>query len=482
MLVVISDLHLVDGTAGGNNLHLRAFEQVFLCDIQSLVTDNKAEEVKIVLLGDTIDLLRSAKWFKDGFPEADRPWGQNGLDDLNKLELPRGYNSSSNMSNTEHKCMEILLEIIKQNYKIFKFFRNIKRVFPTVKENKVELIYVPGNHDRLVNCYPSLRKKVAQVLGLTIGGTAVTTGRNRNWDWCFLDHFNAEKYGVFAHHGHKYDKWNYGGSHDEVPIGDVITTEIVARIPRVFCDEMKTGLLDMDFAGPEDRLATEEKIDAEIAVLTEEIDNIRPWTSIFLYLRRKSRKFKNFEKHGQGYSQALNRTLCKVFSDFWKIPFVKNWTKQPHNLGIVCCGLLEVAGEWIASWRGLVPDPYKDRYAKDAQRDHNESKQSNNAPFVLYGHTHTPVQVPLCHDRTKSDPDSIYINTGTWRPRIIQTADGQEYVNLKTMTFVVFYGPEEDCLDKKDGTRSFDVWTGWQSKQCRDAACLLSMASGRATF
>jgi len=51
-----------------------------------------------------------------------------------------------------------------------------------------------------------------------------------------LDYGN--KYGVLARHGHEYDVWNYEGSDNfndsdyaQVPIGDLITTEIAARLP-----------------------------------------------------------------------------------------------------------------------------------------------------------------------------------------------------------------------------------------------------------
>jgi hypothetical protein len=40
MLVVISDIHFVDGTAGEHNLHYSAFQSVFLSDIATLTKDN----------------------------------------------------------------------------------------------------------------------------------------------------------------------------------------------------------------------------------------------------------------------------------------------------------------------------------------------------------------------------------------------------------------------------------------------------------
>jgi UDP-2,3-diacylglucosamine pyrophosphatase LpxH len=76
MLVFISDLHFVDGTAGEHNLSPQAFEYFFE-DLVSIAgkPSNKIKEIKIVLLGDIFDLLRTEKWFL--FDENQRPWGND---------------------------------------------------------------------------------------------------------------------------------------------------------------------------------------------------------------------------------------------------------------------------------------------------------------------------------------------------------------------------------------------------------------------
>ena len=80
MLVAISDIHFVDGTAGEHNLPFSAFDNVFLLDVCALASEKEAKEVKVLLLGDIVDLIRSTKWF-DLKPE-DRPWGKRGLSDI----------------------------------------------------------------------------------------------------------------------------------------------------------------------------------------------------------------------------------------------------------------------------------------------------------------------------------------------------------------------------------------------------------------
>src|SRR4030042_1060900 len=74
MLVFISDLHFVDGSAGEHNLSHRAFEYFFE-DVAAIAAkpSNNIKEIKIVLLGDIFDLLRTESWFD--YPVDERPWG-----------------------------------------------------------------------------------------------------------------------------------------------------------------------------------------------------------------------------------------------------------------------------------------------------------------------------------------------------------------------------------------------------------------------
>jgi UDP-2,3-diacylglucosamine pyrophosphatase LpxH len=462
MLVVISDLHLVDNTGGGRNLPKEAFREVFFCDIKSLAQDNNATEIKIVLLGDTIDLLRTAKWFD--VAREDRPWGRNGLEDLNQdNRAAKNAGEERKSSKTEDVCLEILQKIIDENRPIFGFFRNIKYCFgPLISKEKVELIYVPGNHDRLINCYPSLKKKIVEVLDPTINETTVEGDYKNGGDWSFRECYISEKYGILARHGHQFDRWNYEGSCYQVPIGDVITTEIAARIPYEFKKEIKAKLRQIGFASPQER----DDVDKEIEALTEEIDNIRPWSSLIPYLWRKSFTFSKFGKHGRNYLLILHKAIWRAVFSFFMIRFTWKWQFHLRSVRTILSGLWGALCQISQTLQKTIPDPCRDPFAKDAQSDCNTS--NFKTPFILYGHTHSPAEIPLNRDPDRTDPDSIYVNTGTWRPRIIRTADRKEYTTLKTMTYVVFYGPKEDSWHRKPGTRSFDVWTGWESKQLDD--------------
>src|SRR5580704_4248084 len=80
MLVIISDLHLTDGTSGETIRAgaFRAFRESLreLAYDASLRSDSKyvpVEGIDIVLLGDILDIIRSTKWCSA--PVEVRPWG-----------------------------------------------------------------------------------------------------------------------------------------------------------------------------------------------------------------------------------------------------------------------------------------------------------------------------------------------------------------------------------------------------------------------
>lgn len=246
MLIAISDIHFVDGTAGEHNLPFSAFESVFLSDIASLAKEKDAKEVKLLLLGDIIDLIRTTKWLYTD--EQDRPWGERGLRDIP---------TQRKKSMTEKRCLEILGRIPKKslredepprslstdtilhkNWRTFKLFREFGQHLALLcgKKVPVEIIFIPGNHDRLCNLYPTVRNTVREILGLTVNRKTVEGDLRQQWWYKYS--CKDEDHGVYARHGHQYDVWNFGGRNDfgrdghlKTPIGDVFATEFAVKIP-----------------------------------------------------------------------------------------------------------------------------------------------------------------------------------------------------------------------------------------------------------
>jgi len=473
MLVIVSDLHFVDETAGKHNLPSDAFTSVLLEDLASFVkdSDKNIQEIKLLLLGDIFDIIRSQQWLDEGFPLEDRPWGSNGLKDVPN---PRSG------SITEQMCLRILgqladgsksstgqVNILHKNWEALALFRNFGsriREASNKTDLKVELDYLPGNHDRIVNLYPSLRAEVRQILGLE--------GGDRPFSHCF----ECNSYGVFAMHGHERDKQNFGGldlkeeDYLAVPIGEVLTTEFAAKIPW----KLATKLKEKRFA----KIDQQDK-DGLIARL-KDIDNIRPMNMVLEYVNHRSKGVSS-----EPLAAAIHESVREVLQDLSEMDF-----SQIGNLGLkvkIAKDLLSWCARWspyfLARWlneiiadlllnQRLLPawlacesknlNPTSDALAQGAIKEtHLENPHIYS---VVYGHTHIPVEVPLA---PREGREVFYINTGSWRPYMVQTIPHRHnsaFVEVKNLTYAIFYNEAEDSCKKRKQTKSFELWTGFKKK------------------
>jgi len=477
MLIAISDIHFVDGTAGEHNLPFSAFDSVFLSDIASLAKDKEAKEVKLLLLGDIVDVIRSTQWF-DVDPE-DRPWGTRGLRDI---PLPR------KRSATEKQCLKILGRvtqkslgreeppdslpsetILYKNWKTFKLLRGLEEHLAERCRRRVpaQIIYVPGNHDRLCNLYPSVRDALRDMLGLSV--THDTVDGNPDGEWWYRYSYRDSDHGVSAMHGHQHDVWNFGGGNDrsrdghlQVPIGDVFTTEFAVKIPWMLNSLRKKY--------PE--------ITKELVEGTKDIDNVRPLSSVMEWIYYRLKK-----KDRGTIREALDEAFGRVIKELLDNKVVSQW-RSPHTR---IDEVLRLASSRWLRWlpKGLVDaldtedllplvmgmtggpdDPEKDPYTIGAYSE-GIWRENRDIQFILYGHTHMPVQRAM---DGQGGREVFYINTGTWRTRIYKTIGldkAPDFLDLKQMTYTIIYRKDEDTKGKKPETRSFDIWTGAKKKQYR---------------
>ena len=476
MLIVISDIHFTDGTVGEHNLQYSAFESVFMLDVATLAKNKKAKEVKILLLGDIVDVLRSSQWFD--IDPADRPWGANGLSDI-PIPKPK--------SRTEKKALDILGQvkngdldsdnqpkglptntILHKNWRTFRLFRTVRDHLAGRHgvDVPVEIIFIPGNHDRMCNLYPSLKTEIRKFLGVTLksAGSPAIEG-NADGEWRYRNDFTDEAYGVYARHGHQYDRWNYGGNrqfdrvgHLKVPIGDIATTEFVVKIPWKL----------------ESLRAKHPAVTPELIESVKGIDNVRPINRVmeWLYYRIK-------DDSGE-IRKALEETFDEVVKELLDIELVQQWRSPETHVDEALRALSSRWLKWIP--KGLVDLLDAEdilpmfiggsRHSLDLDRDpytigaYNERiwRANPKIRFILYGHTHTPLQRPL---DVLEDREILYLNSGTWRPRMVKTVgldEAPDFVGMKQMTYSIFYREDEDVRDKKPGTVSFEVWTGAKKK------------------
>lgn len=429
MLVIVSDLHFRDGTAGEHNVSTRAFEG-FLEGLATAARSAQAREVKILFLGDIFDLLRTELWFD--VPEEERPWG---LPDVASDAL-------------ERHAARILDAILAHpiNRETFALLgSSLKERFPLFPVEP-ERIYIPGNHDRLCAQFPSLLRKAQQALG-----TAPSP---------VLHAYRDLSYGVLARHGHERDVFNYEGSgalsdedYAQVPIGDVVATELVARLPYTIMRHSKIRSL------PE---ATQEALRRNL----QQIENVRPLHATLHWL------FYQIQRH-EWLRDVVEDAVDEVVARFNALPFVRDWYRRhdrwPNPLDEAdqiqavlflldkfrvtrMGGLLALA----EALKGIRPRPAEEAARKEL------AEAGPDVYYLVYGHTHQPTQVPMQIAQTADGKpmERVYLNTGCWGTRHVEAADGG-FVSWKQMAYVIFHTEDEDLPpgEERRGFPSFETWS-----------------------
>ncbi len=474
MLVVISDLHFVDETAGKHNFSSAAFTNVFYPHLLSVVRAKDAREVKLVLLGDTFDFLHTEQWFEE-LPE-DRPWGANGLADI---PVPRAG------SRTCSRTLKILGQlprdlrresvpedtILYRNWESLEFIRTLSdRLREDLGHDlEIKTVYLPGNHDRIVNLYPELRSEVARITGATVAPGTVQG--DPDGEWWFLNELCDTEYGVLARHGHQFDVWNYGGgerltreAHLEVPIGDVLGVEFGAKLPHELAKYR----------------AEHPAIDDQVMEQMEAIALVRPFTHALQWLTYQIKSEERADVRG-----PLSASLKTIIRDILDIRFVQTWrnpnTRMDEGLRAVSNRLIR----WIPKGlltrlraEDLLPffagvgsnpvDPDQDLHLRAAFAERSW-RVDPSIHYVVYGHTHFPLQRPL---DGAGGHEVMYVNTGTWRDCIYKTVGLDprvEFMRFGRITYTFFYRGDEDLGAKAPGVVSFETWVGLKKAMGREA-------------
>ena len=433
MIVFISDLHFVDETAGKQKIPTSAFE-LFLTQIKTHAekTKNKNKELKIVFLGDIFDFLRTEEWFKE--KEEDRPWGNN-------------------TEKMEKRAKIILDKIAEKNKDTFKLFskKNLKNTF---KDTEVETIYIPGNHDRLCWMIGELKEKVSDLLGLSVNNPD-------NFKHTFTDN----EHGVYATHGHIFDNFNYEGDtsytdldYGLVPIGDSITTEILAKIPYKIMNHVEL----------KNRLSHEKII--QLRLDFQELGNIRPfWATLKWLLYQVNENI--------AIKDIIEDIIDEVMSEFNDLKYVKNWYKHHDKwynpfdrADMIQAGIYFLEKFKILSFEklsGII------EYTIRKISTNNDtdgaiqlfSQLNPNIQYIVMGHTHFPSQQPLFLRKQDNGQmrEYLYLNTGTWIKNFYVCKNGDGFIGWKNMNYVIIYTPEEK--PNKHNLPVFETWRGVEKRE-----------------
>ena len=453
MLIIISDLHLTDGTSG-DTIREDAFK-IFCERLHDLAyaascrkigkdeTYEPVDAVYLLLLGDILDVIRSTKWLADKV----RPWDNNPQDKA-----------------FVRKVREITNEILNHNQKSLDIFRGFKERGITVRKVKdgtagnnltetvpVYTYYMVGNHDWFYHLpgteYDKIRASIIEALGL------------RNDPADVFPHDPAESpaiqqmctaHHVFARHGDIYDSANYEKpDRNRSSLGDAIVIELVDRFAHEARNLPKGQVPDPCLVG------------------LREIDNVRPLDLIPAWVDGLLRRTCNPDE-----AKLVRGVWNRVAKDFLKVPFVKRRHSSlkwglilSERMSLVALGkIVPWAKRVLTSLGGVLPlfnkflprlglseDFYPYAFRERAFKDPGIS-------YIAYGHTHRYEVVPLRAGAAEPPiPKLIYINSGTWRAvyELARHLPGnEEFVGYKVMTYVAFFKGDE-----RKG-RAFETWSG----------------------
>ncbi len=470
MLVVISDLHfeeeasdVIPGTgnhppvAFSRNLPGRAYRS-FIAHLAIEATKNGAKKLDLAFAGDIFDIHRTSLWVVDNESGA-RPY----------------VNTSEAGRNVERKVLDILKAIQKEpgvsnSLEAFqmlgqrRYWDKGERKFPV----PVTLHFIPGNHDRLANISRRTRQSIRAALGMQPD------------DGLFPNVRSFPREGAVVRHGHEYDRHNFSKDltgeeviplnlpeewYDAPPFGDFATVDIASRIPHLF----RQHHTDEGIVG--------DPVLRNVYLRLLEFDDLRPQMAMLNFLLHMP---KARVDPGTVW-EIIVPILQELLEQLYDHPFLLMWLdKMDKKWQLDAIDVIQTALA-LKSWRLVgIPLGLAQFISKTAIDNLSESPgaktfaareeiiNSGEFKFLIAGHTHSPATELIANDKYG---ERYYIDTGTWRNRIPATPDFKSFGRLKTLSYVIVYGPDEDLggAREKEKIASVDFWSGitqrWHERQ-----------------
>ena len=459
MIVVISDLHfeeeasdVVPGRGGRpdvifrRNLNPSAYRN-FMAQMAEQVERRKIKKFQLVIAGDLFDFSRTTLWFGDEL----RPYV--ALADVN-AELEQKALRILEATAKEpgiQEALEVFRLLAEGKYRSNEGDGSEEREFPA---DRIEIFFLPGNHDRLSNATPAIRKRVRELAG--VQGAAE-----------FPHYFLADDPAVLIRHGHEYDKNNFAvdlEKADSIPLdvpeegysqanfGDFITIDVAVRLPYLF--RRKYG----------DQAILDDPVMAELYKRLLQFDDVRPQSALFDYLLDDSAGDYSAEEAWDRLVPVIQDILDEIhdqkFFRYWLGKRAKPYA--PVELD-AARGLLKLGGWHNQASRETARKIAHFMMGGDTARpelvaQREELLQRKKVRLVIAGHTHQP---EVCLVGSDPGADRFYINTGTWRSRIPSSPDERTFGRMKALTYVMLFSSAEDSRIGNKTLGTFDYWTGY---------------------
>ena len=459
MLAIISDLHIqetrfdcVRYREGGVLKQIGVRRNVKAADFKRLVVrlheaarQRKSEEIHLVFAGDLFELHRAPAWFF-GPDNHVRPTDSVG-EDVPQNPLRRKVHEILTQLEDDEDHRELWRAI-----RAFVGHRATRRL-------RVTIHYVPGNHDRLANAWPSVRQRVRRMLGMD---DAITEPFPVRLD--FTGPAPAD-YGVRIRHGHEYDPPNFAWSTSALTaldrgwedylrpaFGDYLTVDVAMRLALAF--RARYALALRGAVTPRERLPTPDQFRRLYLALTE-FDDVRPASLLTEYLAER------MGPERQGVFEALRPILRDAIETAVADRFFMAEASKHLNpllikvLPDLVKNLTAPMLEEIVRTLSKSPDEDAD---EPARRACVEFRHGSGFGLVISGHTHRPEQVPLAGGAVPQNAEAFYLNSGTWRTILPHGIGG--FGRLRASTMVLCYNSREQQAGPED-RRTFEIWTGY---------------------
>jgi len=481
MLVVISDLHLGDGTtaesipASAFYLFAKRIRQDAHFASLRQGQYQPIKELDVLLLGDIIDPLHSTKWLfpLEGQEEYITVDGQKLVriteqGDANYIR-PWSDTTDPRFARKLHEVTHAILEYNKEALEIFRKlasgeFINFDAIDGSGERDitnlnktplKVRFHYMVGNHDWYYHlkgaAFDQIRQEIIATMGLSNPPTPFPydlrkIDPNSAWE---ADKSPAieglfKAYNVFARHGDCYDTFNFDEKkgRDQATLGDVFTMEVCNRYP----EELKRT----------------PKLNNDIINNLRHITNVRPALATPLWITGQIKRLAN-ENKLLGVPEADLKAIWDNLSDkFLSLDFVKS-KDEYFKFDIVDAMQVAIKISKFISFEtidNMIFRIQNRRVAGDGKSfaEHALDEPAfidNSARYIIYGHTHHHETIPLDYDLIGGN--QIYFNSGTWHTYFdLARKDPKEkkFIPYKALTYITFY------KDNEHDERHFETWSG----------------------
>lgn len=426
MLVIVSDLHLTDGTTA-RTLDADAF-RMFVERMQDMAvraswrSDDRyrpLDGIDIVLLGDVLDLVNSAAWLSG----LVRPW--------------------SGESATAEQTSSIVADILDHNQDSIAQLESLAnrgaiRIPMATNDGKpafdvplqpvpVRLYYMIGDADWLLyrdgEAMNAVRRQICKAMGLA------------NLPDAPFPHDPSEspqlartlaKHRVYARHGDIFDPLSFRGRRDESSLADALVIEGAMRFVQSAAEKFG-GDLPLD-----------------LILALEELTDVRP-------LEIMPTMLVNAIQRSCGAKRSLQYELRTLWDQQIEEILDASWFRSQRWSDSI--DVDQLAGRFLLHRKDDAP--HEESLLANALTE--SEFRNRRAKYVVYGHTHRAMATPM--EASYADGfvlNQIYFNSGSWRRTYDATTlaqPGGQLVASDSINLLAFYQGDE-----RHG-RPYETWS-----------------------